>query len=112
VRILEDCWSADTSSLWSAAIPSRGQCGVTALVLCDYLGGEILKTRVEDSWHFYNRVAGARLDGTVGQFTRPVAYLDLASSREEAFSDCTREQYQRFRRESPPRCPEGGAGSE
>ncbi len=97
-RILEECWSAETSSRWSAATPSRGQCGVTALVLYDYFGGEILKTRVGGRWHFYNRVAGTRLDATAGQFSDPIVYADLASSREEALTDCTQEQYRALSR--------------
>jgi hypothetical protein len=92
-RLLERCWSAATSTQWSAASPSRGQCGVTALVVNDHVGGEILKTRVGRSWHFYNRRAGRRLNATAGQFDRPIVYLDLPSSREEALADCTAGQY-------------------
>lgn len=97
-RILEECWSAETSSRWSAATPSRGQCSVTALVLNDHLGGDILKTRVGDSWHFYNRLGGLRLDATAAQFAEPVAYTDLPSNREEALADCTPEQYRTLSR--------------
>ena len=44
-------WSAETcdpSDLedWHAGNPSRGQCGVSALVLNDYLGGDLLLARV------------------------------------------------------------------
>jgi hypothetical protein len=92
-RVLEICWSAATSTRWSAATPSRGQCGVTALVVHDHLGGEILKTRAGESWHFYNRRAGRRLDATAAQFDPPIVYLDLPSSREEALADCTADQY-------------------
>ena len=93
VLVLETCWSAATSSRWSAEAPSRGQCGVTALVLNDRFGGEILKTRVGDSWHYYNRVAGSRVDATEGQFAEPPAYTDSTSSRDEAQTDCTPSQY-------------------
>ncbi len=86
-EILGACWSRKTSSRWSAEAPSRGQCAVTTLVAHDHLGGDILKTRVGMSWHFYNRVAGSRLDLTADQFTGPVTYLDLPSTREEAFRE-------------------------
>ena len=38
-------WAADTSDdpdEWTPENPSRGQCAVTALVVRDYLGGEVL----------------------------------------------------------------------
>ena len=48
---LEDCWCADTSfwpELWTTAHPSVGQCAVTALVVSDRFGGEILRTVNQD----------------------------------------------------------------
>ncbi len=96
--LLRECWSRRTSSLWSAETQSRGQCGVTALVLQDHFGGDILKTRVGPSWHFYNRIGGRRLDATADQFSAPVEYLDLISSREEAFADTNQAQYDELSR--------------
>ena len=97
-RLLGECWSSGTSSLWSAVTPSLGQCGVTALVLNDHFGGEILKTRVGDVWHFYNRVANTRVDATDDQFPAPLDYLDLSSSRDEAFADTSESQYRELSR--------------
>ena len=79
-------WSLATSSGWLAENPARGQCNVTSLLLNDLFGAEILKTPLPDGDHFYNRIGGERLDLTDGQFEAPIAYLDLASSREEALS--------------------------
>ena len=69
-------WSAGTCDPvdlpWSAADPSRGQCGVTALVLHDLLGGELLVAEVtyadggQQGWHTWNRLP----DGTVVDLTR------------------------------------------
>ena len=92
-HLLLRCWSSQTSSLWSAESPSRGQCGVTALVLQDHFGGEILKTRVGTAWHFYNRLGGVGVDATADQFPEPIHYLDLPASREEAFADTNEAQY-------------------
>ena len=104
--VLVQCWSRLMSSVWSPETASRGQCGVTALVLQDQFGGEILKTRVGQSWHFYNRIAGLRLDATADQCSAPVEYLDILSSREEAFTDTTQAQYEelsrRFAATQPP----------
>lgn len=46
LALLDRCWSRDTSSAWSPETPSRGQCGVTALVHQDHFGGEILNRPV------------------------------------------------------------------
>ena len=86
-------WSAATASTWTADNPARGQCSVTALVAQDELGGELLKTRVGEAWHFYNRIGGERVDLTAGQFEAPIAYEDLAATREEALADTSPAQY-------------------
>ena len=43
---LEQSWSADTSSsaAWSEGNRAKGQCAVTACVVQDYLGGDILNS--------------------------------------------------------------------
>ena len=43
---LRRSWSIETSSHWTHDNPASGQCGVTALVVHDKFGGEILKTDV------------------------------------------------------------------
>lgn len=90
---LRQAWSIKSSSKWTAGNPARGQCGVTALVIHDHLGGEIAKTTIEGSWHFYNIIDGIRQDFTVSQFERIPDYEDRPSSRAEAFADTNEEQY-------------------
>jgi len=62
--------------LWSAAQPSRGQCGPTALVLHDLLGGELVVAEVHAAdgaprgYHWWNRLPGGQeVDLTREQFT-------------------------------------------
>ena len=74
---LLQAWGLDTSSKWQASNPALGQCSVTALVVQDRLGGEILKTDVNGSWHFYNQLNGKRVDFTMRQFDSPISYDDL-----------------------------------
>ena len=93
-RVLRRCWSLESSSQWSPENPARGQCNVTALVVCDRFGGEILKTPVGDDWHFYNRVAGAVYDLTAEQFAVPPVYLDIPSTRDEALAGTAPDRYQ------------------
>lgn len=92
--VLHRCWSLETSSQWLPDNPARGQCNVTALVVCDRFGGEILKTPVGDEWHFYNRVAGTVYDLTAEQFSVLPAYLDIPSTRDEALAGTAPERYQ------------------
>ena len=86
-------WSNQSSTLWKVENPALGQCGVTALVAQDILGGDILKTPYGDIWHYYNRIDGENVDYTESQFESELNYLDIASDRVEAFSDTNQSQY-------------------
>ncbi|WP_102271686.1 YunG family protein [Cytobacillus massiliigabonensis] len=86
-------WSIQSSTKWSVDNPAKGQCGVTALVVNDMLGEEILKTDLPDGWHFYNRINGKRYDFTRSQFSGEINYKDILSNREEAFLDTNKNQY-------------------
>lgn len=62
---------------WSIENPARGQCGVTALLLQELLGGELLLAPVSRSdgsrqgVHYWNRLAGGvEVDLTREQFAR------------------------------------------
>lgn len=92
-QALFHCWSIKSSSKWTMDNPAKGQCGVTALVVNDLLGGEILKTELPDGMHFYNKIHGARYDFTESQFSEMLTYTDKCSTREEAFLDTNTEQY-------------------
>lgn len=91
-------WSTETGDKWRIDNPACGQCSVTALVLQDIVGGDILKTSVEGQWHFYNSVDGQRLDLTDSQFEQPIEYQDLPSNCREALEDTSAKQYEILRR--------------
>lgn len=91
--ILFQAWSLQSSTLWTPQNPAKGQCGVTSLVVQDLLGGEIMKTRLTEGWHFYNWIQGQRFDCTESQFAEPITYMDIPSAREEAFADTHEQQY-------------------
>jgi len=77
---LRAAWSADTCDEvdladWSPQNPARGQCGVTALVLQELLGGDILLAQVHfvdggyQGVHYWNRLPnGEEIDLTREQF--------------------------------------------
>jgi hypothetical protein len=96
LRALRASWSRETSRHWRPDDPARGQCNVSALVVHDLLGGDIVKTGTPDGWHFYNRVGGVRWDVTESQFVSPPSYEDVPSDRREALSGTTLECYQRL----------------
>jgi len=90
---LRAAWSTETGGKWRADNPACGQCSVTALVVQDAWGGEILKTDVDGAWHFYNRVDGQRWDLTESQFGAPISYDDRPSDRDEALADTSPDKY-------------------
>ena len=83
-RALRNSWSLATARQWTAENPAAGQCNVTALLVHELFGGELLKTRLPGGDHFYNRIGGQRYDFTDTQFSHPIAYSDILTTRSEA----------------------------
>ncbi len=103
-QALPRAWSSKTAVQWTAANPASGQCNVTAAVIYDLFGGEILRTRLPDVWHYYNRIDGTRVDFTDSQFhalgalfEAPQAYDDEPTSREAAMTGIPDREYQALR---------------
>lgn len=92
-KALLKSWSLESSSKWRKDNPAKGQCGVTALVIHDLLGGEIMKTQLPDGWHFYNVMNNKRYDFTASQFNENLEYTDIPSTRAEAYADTNEKQY-------------------
>ncbi|MEM2974356.1 MAG: hypothetical protein QW112_01880 [Candidatus Micrarchaeia archaeon] len=62
----ETCYPP-TQEIWSEDIPERGQCAVTAMVMQDYMGGDILYCSHTN--HYWNRLSdGREVDLTRSQF--------------------------------------------
>lgn len=74
-------WAADTCSAddherspWTADNPAWGQCDITALVVHDFFGGELLVGEVyldgeQHNYHWWNRLpSGIEIDLTYEQF--------------------------------------------
>ena len=70
---IETCDPTDVPG-WTEANPSLGQCAVTALVVHDLVGGELLEAEVQhrdgspQGFHYWNRLAGVDVDLTRAQF--------------------------------------------
>lgn len=80
-------WGADTcypdsSDSWTPDNPARDQCGMTALVVQDVLGGDLVlgQVQVDGVWvshHYWNRLAdGTEVDLTAEQFTPDEVVVD------------------------------------
>lgn len=87
LRALEQSWDAATSAdpAWSTLVPSRGQCAVSALVVQDEFGGNLVRAIVDGVSHYWNRLAdGSEIDATraqlphwhpVDEVVRPRSYV-------------------------------------
>jgi len=71
-RALARSWSRDTSAVpdvWSEKTPALGQCAVSALVVQDLFGGELLRCDVGLTSHYWNGLpTGGEVDLTRHQF--------------------------------------------
>lgn len=102
LKFLQKSWFPETSKTpekWSEENPAIGQCAVTALVVQDYFGGEIVWAEVvllngEKVSHYFNLIDGEEIDLTRSQF--PVGSIiprgvsktqGFASTREYMLSD-------------------------
>ena len=69
---LQHAWSRETTSdpdVWSPGCPAWGQCAVTALVVQDLFGGQLLRAQVEGASHYWNELeGGTQIDLTREQF--------------------------------------------
>lgn len=75
---LRQAWCRETSSvpgLWTPENPALGQCAVTALIVQDIFGGELVRGHVHKASHYWNRIDGYNIDFTKEQFGR--YYKDL-----------------------------------
>lgn len=93
---LQKSWSAETSSAddWNSDNPSIGQCAVTACVVQDYFGGDIVNSIAklpngDIISHYLNLIGGKYIDLTSQQFNEGVIFSN-PMSKKKSFSS-TRE---------------------
>src|SRR6202140_5179705 len=70
--VFQECWSRETSydpEKGTPENPTHGQCAITALVIQDLLGGDLLRAKGNGAEHYWNRLPDSReLDLTRDQF--------------------------------------------
>ena len=101
-------WSRSTARQWTPDNPAAGQCNVTALLVHELFGGDLLKTPLPAGDHFYNRIAGRRYDFTGSQFDRPIAYMDLPTTRLDAERGATTDELAELRAAFQRQCTRSG----
>lgn len=114
---LRESWTGSTSAdstRWSPNNPAWGQCAVTALLVQDHLGGELLRGVVDGVSHYFNRLPdGSLVDLTREQFGAGAEVRDTAI-RERSyvlrFSE-TRQRYRELRRAVASRLSEPRDGA-
>lgn len=67
---IQRSWDRDTSHYkdWRPKNSAYGQCAVTALVVQDYLGGDIVSCYVGKYRHYYNEINKEVVDLTASQY--------------------------------------------
>lgn len=91
---LEKSWGLASSSKWTEENKAKGQCGVSSLLVNDYFGGNIFKTKdINNIWHFYNFIDDEIIDFTQSQYDEAPTYDNILSNRDEALADTNSEQY-------------------
>ena len=84
---------------WIPKNPIDDQSSSASLLIHEVFGGEILKTHKKKGWHFYNRIAGERIDlvKTISdKVTDDLAFEDIPTSPEETYSYFVMDDYANF----------------
>lgn len=102
-RALREAWRSQTSSDptgWRPSNPAWGQCAVTALIVQDELGGQLLRASTANGSHYWNRLPdGTEIDLTREQFGGAFS-ADDAQVREREYVlsfEATRRRYELLR---------------
>jgi hypothetical protein len=78
---------------------TSGQDSLISLLIHDIFGGEILKTHLKKSWHFYNRIDGERFDFTGSESLKSagvVRFEDIPSTPDETSDYIDQADYTTF----------------
>ena len=77
MKALRESWSLESTEEpenWNLSNPSRGQCGISSLIINDYFGGKLVLWKVfvgeeQDGFHYSNELPdGTQFDATGDQF--------------------------------------------
>ena len=100
-KILKKAWAIDTCVAterreWTKDNPALGQCDITALIVNDYFGGEIMRVTTDSGSHYYNQIDGKTIDLTVEQFNGEIPEYEKGKVRTREYllsNEDTRSRY-------------------
>ena len=82
LKAFHQAWCAMSSASprqWSPENAAWGQCAVTALVVQDYWGGQLMRGQMPGDSHYWNKLGnGQEEDFTLCQFTHRPAFSDVS----------------------------------
>lgn len=99
---LRAAWSMETSldpANWSERNTAWGQCAITALIVQDYLGGDLLRGQLPNTSHYWNRLPnGEELDLTATQFDHPLSFSEVSLRTRDSLltNEATRVRYKKL----------------
>ena len=83
----DTCYPKD-SDRWNLNNPTLGHCAIVSLILNDYLGGQIYKTKVGEVSHYFNYISDEIVDLTASQFNGKIDYSNkVKKDRDEIIKD-------------------------
>lgn len=69
---------------WNIDNPTLGHCAIVSLLVNDYFGGDIYKTKVDNISHYFNIINNEIIDLTKDQFNKVINYTNKElKTREE-----------------------------
>jgi hypothetical protein len=89
---LETCYPSDRK-FWSLEHPGVGHCGVTALVVLKFLGGEILETKYNKGRAFHNRLPNGSVVDLTGEGNHLVQGVTRTRDPRELLHGHTKDRY-------------------
>lgn len=98
-KTLLECYSKDlcypkVRDKWSDFNKCYGMCAITSLIINDYFGGDICKTHVEGTSHYFNLIESKIIDLTSSQFNYEIDYKDFEIiDRQKMLTDDTKNRY-------------------
>ena len=103
-KTLLECYSKDLCYIkvqdrWNESNKTLGMCAITSLVVNDYFGGEIAKTKVGGISHYFNLIHNQIVDLTKEQFAKEINYEDYKIiDREKILTEDTNNRYQTLKK--------------
>ena len=98
-KTLNQIWASVNDSELTPDNSSKGQDSVISRMIHDVFGGEILKTRLKNSWHFYNRIEGERIDFSLTEVNKSAyefRFEDIPATPAETNNYFEQEDYSAF----------------